>query len=84
MLTKNDFTSTDWNMLRDLPHWVGFGVLMAGSSGLGTVKETMAIAQGIVEGQSSDVPLIRDITNLEAVLAGKAFRHATSCLAERR
>lgn len=63
MLTKNDFSSQDWMVLRDLPHWVGFATLLAGASGLGTVKESMAIAQGIVEGQASSVPLIRDLTN---------------------
>jgi hypothetical protein len=63
MLTKNDFSPADWNTLRDMPHLVGFATLLAGSSGLGTVKESMAIAQGIIEGQSSNVALIRDLTN---------------------
>jgi hypothetical protein len=63
MLTKNDFPTADWNTLRDVPHLVGFATLLAGSSGLGTVKESMAIAQGIIEGQSSNVALIRDLTN---------------------
>jgi len=63
MLTKNDLSPTDWNILRDVPHLVGFATLLAGSSGLGTVKESLAIAQGIIEGQSSNVALIRDATN---------------------
>jgi hypothetical protein len=63
MLTKNDFSAADWNTLRDVPHLVGFATLLAGSSGLGTVKESMAIAQGLIEGQSSNVALIRDLTN---------------------
>jgi len=63
MLTKNDFSSADWNTLRDVPHLVGLATLVAGSSGLATVKESMALAQGIMEGQSSDVALVRDLTN---------------------
>ena len=63
MLTKNDFSPADWNMLRDVPYLVGFATLVAGSSGLGTVKESMAIAKGIIEGQSSNVALVRDVTN---------------------
>jgi hypothetical protein len=63
MLTKNDFSPADWNTLREVPHVVGFATLLAGSSGLGTVKESLAIAQGIMQGQSSNVALIRDLTN---------------------
>src|SRR5262245_7232890 len=62
MLTKNDLSVEEWNALRDVPHWVGFAMLLAGSSGLGTIKEFVALAKGILEGQSSDVPLIRDMT----------------------
>lgn len=63
MLTKNDFAATDWNTLRDTPHLVGLATLFAGSSGLGTVNESIAIAQGLIEGQSSQYPLIRDLTS---------------------
>jgi hypothetical protein len=63
MLTKNDFSSTDWHTLRDAPYLVGLATLVAGSSGLGSVRESMAIARGIIEGQSSDVALVRDLTN---------------------
>ena len=45
------------------PYLVGLATLVAGSSGLATVKESMALAQGIMEGQSSDVALVRDLTN---------------------
>ena len=71
MLTKNDFSPEEWNSLRDLPHLVGLATLMAGSSGLGTFKESMALAQGIVAGQSSDVPLVRDLTNAAAMKEGQ-------------
>src|SRR5688572_28472165 len=63
MLTKNDFLAADWNTLQEVPHLVGLAVLVAGASGLGTVKESVALAQGVMEGQSSDVPLIRDLSN---------------------
>src|SRR5215471_2763543 len=62
MATKNDFSSTDWNTLRETPSLVGFAMLQAGSSGLGTVKELFAFSQAIMENQASDVPLIRDLT----------------------
>ena len=63
MLTKNDFSPADWTTIRELPHLVGFATLLAGSSGLGTVKESMAIAQQILEGQSSNLGFIRDLSN---------------------
>src|SRR5262249_20863190 len=43
MATKTDFAASDWNTLRDTPYLVGFATLLAGSSGLGTVKELIAL-----------------------------------------
>src|SRR5436190_21863479 len=63
MLTKNDFSPSDWNTLRDCQYLVGLATLMAGSSGLGTIKESIAIAQSVMENQSSSVPFIRDLTS---------------------
>jgi hypothetical protein len=63
MLTKNDFSPEEWHTLREVPHLVGLATLVAGSSGLGTIKESVAMAQGIIEGQSSNVALVRDLTN---------------------
>jgi hypothetical protein len=63
MLTKNDFSAADWNTLRDTQYLVGLAVLMAGSSGFGTIKESIALAQGIMENQASSFPLIRDLTS---------------------
>jgi hypothetical protein len=62
MLTKNDFSVADWNTLRDTQYLVGLATLMAGSSGLGTIKESIALAQGIMENQASSFPFIRDLT----------------------
>ena len=63
MLTKNDFSSEDWKTLRETPQLVGLATLLAGDSGIATVKESLALAQGFLEGQSNNVPLIRDLTN---------------------
>jgi hypothetical protein len=63
MVTKNDFSPADWSTLRNTQLLVGFATVMAGSSGLGTVKEVFALSQGIMESQASDIPLIRDLTN---------------------
>jgi hypothetical protein len=62
MLTKNDFTARDWNTLRDAQYLVGLATLMADSSGFGTIKESVALAQGIMANQASNLPLIRDLT----------------------
>lgn len=63
MLTKNDFSPSDWNTLRDCQYLVGLATLMAGSSGFGTIKESIAIAQSVMENQSSNIPFIRDLTS---------------------
>ena len=63
MLTKNDFAASDWNTLRDTPYLVGMATLLAEPSGLGTIKESIAMAVGIGKNQTSEIPLIRDITN---------------------
>ena len=63
MLTKNDFAESDWNTLRDTPYLVGLATLLAEPSGLGTIKESIAITMGIWENQASEIPLIRDLTS---------------------
>ena len=63
MLTKNDFAASDWSTLRDTPYLVGLATLLAEPSGLGTIKESIAITKGIWENQASDIPLIRDLTS---------------------
>lgn len=63
MLTKNNFSVADWNTVRDTPFLVGLATLMAEPSGLGTIKEAFAISLGIYENQSSDIPIIRDLTS---------------------
>jgi hypothetical protein len=63
MLTKNDFAASDWNTLRDTPYLVGLATLLAEPSGLGTIKESIAITMGIWENQASEIPLIRALTS---------------------
>jgi hypothetical protein len=63
MLTKNDFSASDWNTLRDTPYLVGLATLLAEPSGLGTIKESIAITMGIWQNQASEIPLIRDLTS---------------------
>jgi hypothetical protein len=77
MLTKNDFDPADWKTLRDTQFLVGFGMVLAGASGLGTVKELIAFSEGILENQSSSTPLIRDLTSREAMQEGQASLKAS-------
>lgn len=63
MLTKNDFAASDWNTLRDTPYLVGLATLLAEPSGLGTIKESIAMTMGIWENQTSEIPLIRDLAS---------------------
>ena len=63
MLTKNDFSASDWKTLRDAQYLAGLATLMADSSGFGTIKESMALAQSIMENQASNFPFIRDLTS---------------------
>lgn len=63
MLTRNDFAASDWTTLRDTPYLVGLATLAAEPSGLGTIKESIALTMGISENQASEIPLIRDLTS---------------------
>ena len=72
MLTKNDFAASDWNTLRDTPYLVGLATLLAEPSGLGTIKESIAITKGIWENQASDIPLIRDLTSRTEMQAAQS------------
>jgi len=71
MLTKNDFTTEEWATLRETPHLVGVATMLSGASGLGTLKESVAAAKLVMEGQSSNFPLIRDLSNREDMKAAQ-------------
>jgi hypothetical protein len=48
MSTKADYSSEEWQLLLDVPPAVGTAVMYAGRSGMGSVKEAMAMASGIL------------------------------------
>lgn len=48
MSAQEKFSPEEWQLLLDVPPLVGTAVMMAGSSGLGTVKEAFAIASGVL------------------------------------
>lgn len=71
MLTKTNFSETEWINLRDTPQLVGAAVMFAGASGLGTIKESVTLAQKVLAGQASDLPLIRDLSNQAEIQAAQ-------------
>lgn len=48
MTTKMDFTDSEWTLLLDVPPAIGTAIMHAGKSGLGSMKEAMAMASGIL------------------------------------
>jgi hypothetical protein len=46
MTKKTDYTSDEWQLLIDAPTLAGLAVMVAGKSGLGTMKEAVAVTQG--------------------------------------
>lgn len=60
MADRDDFTDAEWELLLEVPALVGLAVMISGKSGLGSVKESMAIASGLLsepEGASTS-PLL--------------------------
>jgi hypothetical protein len=51
MSSKPDYTPDEWQLLLDVPPLVGTAVMVAGNSGLGTLKEAMAIANATLDVQ---------------------------------
>jgi hypothetical protein len=50
MTKKADYTAEEWQILLDAPALAGLGVMMAGKSGLGTMKEAVALTQSVLSG----------------------------------
>ena len=48
MSTKADYTPDQWQLLLDIPPMVGTAVMVAGKSGLGSLKEAFALARGVL------------------------------------
>lgn len=61
MTTKGDFSDEEWKLLLGTPPLVGTAVMVSGRSGLGSLKEAMAVAQGVLAAKSQfpDSPLIQ-------------------------
>ena len=51
MSTKDDYTPEEWQLLFDIPPMVGTAVMVAGRSGLGSLKEAFALASGVLSGK---------------------------------
>ena len=65
MTTKADFTHEQWQLLVDVPIMIGMGVMVAGKSGLGTMKESFALNQEIIDAvkDHADNELIQAVVN---------------------
>jgi hypothetical protein len=44
MTTKSDYNDEEWQLLLDIPMFVGAAVMVSGKSGLGTLKESFTLA----------------------------------------
>lgn len=68
MTTKADFTSDEWEVLRDAPHLVILSVAFAGASGFfGSIAEAMAPSGILVEALKGDNQLLREICQKEEI-----------------
>ena len=62
MATKNDFSATEWETLRDAPHAIVLAVAAAGASGLfGSIKEAIAPTGTLVEALHGENELLRQL-----------------------
>jgi hypothetical protein len=70
MATKTDFSTTEWETLRDAPHLVVLAVASAGGSGLfGSIKEAIAPAGTIVDALKGNNELLRQVCDKEEMKA---------------
>ncbi|MGZ8201374.1 MAG: hypothetical protein ACXWUC_11365 [Methylosarcina sp.] len=68
MTTKADFTSDEWEVLRDAPHLVILAVAFAGASGFfGSIAEAMAPSGILVEALKGSNQLLREICQKEEI-----------------
>jgi hypothetical protein len=64
MTTRNDFTTVQWQALRNAPQLVAITTAAAGNSGLfGSLSEGIATASKIAEAAKGDYPLLREISD---------------------
>ena len=65
MTSKADFTQEQWQLILDVPVMVGMGVMIAGKSGLGTMKESFALTKEMIDAvkDHADNELIQSVVN---------------------
>jgi hypothetical protein len=69
MTTKTDFSSVEWETLRDAPSLVVLAVTVAGASGLfGTIAEALAPTETIREALQGSNQLLREICQKEEMM----------------
>ena len=62
MATKTDFSSTEWDVLRNTPHLVVLAMATAGGSGLfGSIAEAIAPSGTIIEALKGNNQLLKDV-----------------------
>lgn len=70
MTTKTDFSSAEWEILRDAPNLVVFALTVAGASGFfGTIAEALAPAEAIRDALQGDNQLLQEICEKEEMIA---------------
>ncbi|MGR8941591.1 MAG: hypothetical protein ACU83V_03845 [Gammaproteobacteria bacterium] len=70
MTTKTDFTSAEWEALRDAPNLVVLAVTVAGASGFfGSIAEAIAPAGIIHEALRGDNELLREVCEKEEMMS---------------
>jgi hypothetical protein len=68
MTTKTDFSSAEWEVLRDAPHLVVLAVAGAGASGFfGSIAEAIAPTGIIVEALKGGNQLLREVCEKEEI-----------------
>ncbi|EIC31269.1 MULTISPECIES: hypothetical protein [Methylomicrobium] len=68
MATKSDFSSAEWEVLRDAPHLVILAVTVAGASGFfGSIAEALAPSGIINEALQGSNPLLREVCGREEI-----------------
>ena len=73
MATKNDFTTDEWQALRDAPQLVALATAAAGNSGLfGSLSEGMAMASSIAEAARGENSLLREVFGKDEIRAAQA------------
>lgn len=60
---RERFSDSEWELLLEVPPLIGSAVMLAGRSGLGSIKEAVAAARGVIGGERThpDSELVRDL-----------------------